>query len=357
MNMASRCNVALRGLSLLLVAAAVLVLAAPRGADAACKTVTVAKGRVYTHGTVADLFDTPAPVRVASAQSSDAWHPNSPAWFADASNVAFSVQAATMQLARRWGAAQAAGRSPFPAGTTPMISIFWYSQANPMTFTECETPDEAVEHTMELAGLGAGALGEDKQLGAARAFCAHQRTAREEERKDGYIVLKDAVRGEREYIMCRASIKEAFPLLTRTKCVVHVQQQLVGRPKLDIRCGEAYPRYYSWNLNAPGIWPGFKEVKPPAATVTGKFLQLADSVGSTKPLKKARKAKKAKKAAKGATSGAALQPKSGRKTRPKLPPKDDTVEAEPLRKGERELLTKAFQAIAEAESRAGHRLR
>lgn len=331
-----------------LLAAAVLA-AAPGAADAACKTITVAKGHTYVHGTVAHLFDTPK-LRVASAQSSDDWHPNSPAWFADATNVAFSVQVATMQLARRW-MNEAKGKKG--EGTTaPLLSLFWYHQANPMTFTECDTPWEAVAHTLKITNgkdrkkvLDGSA---DPQLLTGKNFCAHQRTVKPASaRQDGYIILKDAVRKEKEYIMCKASLKSEFPALTRTKCTVHVKQPPAGRPTLYIHCGtKAYSRYYSWNLNAPGMWSGFKvETGPPETLPTDgppvpKFVQLAASVG--------KKNKKSK--AKG--KGGALQPSAGGKKDSGLPPKGDfdSIQPESLDQNQHELLTKAFQAIVQAEA-------
>lgn len=227
-------------------------------AHANCLQTALKKGTGLVHGTAAAYFDpNRGSPRFVSGHSQDKNHPYAPAWLADKDNSAFSVQAALLHLAK--------------AKAKAYMTLFWYKTGQDAKIMECGTYTDAIIFVNQLtrgkhkdltdSSIGLGT----KQILAGKYFCEHQKEGNlnDKEKAVGYIIKKDAVRKEREYIMCNANHGGADGLIKtgRTRCTVRAKKQAAPatKPALWIHCGKIWNQWYKWDLGAKPIWSGFRK--------------------------------------------------------------------------------------------------
>lgn len=256
-------------------AALCFLLAAAVHAVAACDTAPtlLSAGTVLLHATPVKAFSTKYTSAVVTHKSADKAHPYSPAWFAAGNNPTFSLHVgARLAMHARPG-----------AWRNPSIYLYSYRTARQAALTACATHADAFRHVKGLVGTPAAPPALDDanrhQDATGFHFCRHHAAANA---FDGYTNGADAVRGEREYVLCNAHSPAGLVKTGRVCCRVRATKTPGAgndEPTLWVRCLTKAKninggRWYVWNLNGSDFIRNFQDAGTATPSGAPRFREL-----------------------------------------------------------------------------------
>jgi len=248
--------------TLLLATVLVVAVASARLGVQAKADVTLKKGTKFYHASTVEKFSKDHKTTTNTENAKDDKHPAAPAWFAPKSNPSLSVHVAAFQ-----GVASYTGSK----NTLPTIVMHEYKSVQKMKLQEYDTAFKArdvVKGEVENAGGDTALFQNDFQKGTAYHYC--KKNAGE---YNGYIVKKDAVRHEKEFILCTAHDPAFLKHVGSRKCVVRATKRPesnMNQAVLWIWCSVWINRgaWFKWDLN---VDQNHKDLKAARAKVTGLF--------------------------------------------------------------------------------------
>lgn len=212
----------------------------------AAATVTLKPGTKLFHASNVETFSTTHRTATTTATSGDTSHPASPAWFAPISNPSLSVHVATWQGMVGWDGVT--------MDDLPSVTVYSYKTLKPLPLSEFATPQAArdsVKATVEGGGLSTAKFTADFQAGTAYHFCEETGALG---RLHGYVVKADGVRGEKEYVLCKAHDPTFLKRTGKRTCVVRAKKRSgnqFDKPVLWVWCSAWINggKWFKWDLN------------------------------------------------------------------------------------------------------------